>query len=188
MQTKPKENSIVTSSYDAERNVITFTVKGQGDMTLDLNKVSKENLARAVVHGFNQRIPDAAAIGRTDADGKIIPEDERTRIKWERMNELCVHYESGTTEWSRKGEGGPSRVLTIEAIARVKGITYEDAEAIVDKHAEMHKMERKAALADIRKKSAKTVAMMDTIRDERRAAKGDQTDLTADDLLDGIDC
>ncbi len=66
MQSKPKANSIITSVYDAERNVIKFTVLGQGEMELDLNKVSKENLAYAAVHGFNQRIPDGAAIGATD--------------------------------------------------------------------------------------------------------------------------
>lgn len=185
MQTQPKANSIITSKYDEARNVLVFTVLGQGDVELDLNKVSAANLARAAIHGMNQRIPDAAAIGMTDKDGEIIPKDERTRIKYERMNDLCRFYESGTEEWGRKrAEGeGSGKSLTIEAIARVKGLTYEEAEALVQRHADtVLKGDRKKALAQLRQ-AQKVVEAMAAIRSERDAKRAT---VDADSILDGL--
>lgn len=177
MQTKAKANSIVTSSYDEGRNVITFSVLDVGDVELDLNKVHEANMRRAAIHGWNQRIPDAAAIGVTDKDGNVIPKAERNRIKYERMNELCAHYESGTEEWNRRasGEGNGGKSLTLEAIARWKGISYEEAEALVEKHAEIHKMDKKAALAFFRT-GTKTKAAMQEIRDERATKSAPKVD------------
>lgn len=185
MQSNAKANSIVTSRYDAERNVIVFTVLGCGDTELDLNKVSQANSARAAVHGWNQRIPDAAAIGQADKDGNIIPKAERNRIKYERMNDLCRFYESGTDEWSRKGSGGGSAEgsLTIQAIARVKAIDYAAAETLVQLHADMHNRgDRKKALAFLAT-GKRVAAAMAEIRNERAAA---QTNLDADALLDSM--
>lgn len=136
MQSNPKSNSIITSKYDAEANVITFTVLGHGDVALDLNKVHADNLARAAIHGFNQRIPDSAAIGTADVGGKPIPKAERTRIKFERMNDLCRHYESGTAEWSRKGDGlGALPALGVAVFARANDCTLESAKERIEARA-----------------------------------------------------
>jgi len=184
MQSKPKANSIITSAYNAERNTITFTVLGYGDVELDLNKVSAENFARAAIHGFNQRIPDAAAIGTLDADGNVIPKAERTRIKYERMNDLCRFYESGTTEWSRVGQGGGSRSITIEAIARCKDWTYETAEDEVTRYAERKfNGDRKKALAKLGGDPLVREAIRE-IRAERDAARGDAN--AANAILDEL--
>jgi hypothetical protein len=196
MQTKAKSNSIVTSVIPEGTPMIDLTVRvpasilfqvlNQGEIGFDLTKVSPENHGRALLHGWNQRIPDAAAIGRTDEDGNHIPEAERTRIKAERMNDLCIHYESGTEEWSRRkeGDGTGGRSLTIEGIARAKGIEYEEAIGFVDQHAEMHKLDRKAALADIRKKSEKVRTAMAAIRLERATKAAERVTVSGDDLLD----
>ncbi len=181
MQTKPKANSIITSRFDTDRNTIIFTVKDQGDVELDLSKVHEDNMRQAAIHGWNQRIPDAAAIGRTDKDGRIIPEAERTRIKFERMNELCRHYESGTDRWNRtaEGDGSGGRALTIEAIARVQGIAYAEAVRRVEALAEhKHGGDTKAALAVLRKAGAIQAAMA-----EIRAEREPKTDLNAEEML-----
>lgn len=181
MQTKPKSNSIITSVYDEERNVIKFTVLGQGDVELDLNKVAESNMRRAAIHGWNQRIPDAAAIGRADAEGEIIPETERTRMKFERMNDLCRHYESGTEEWNRKGTGGGGggKSLTIEAMAEVRGIEYDEAAALAQRHADtMYKGDLKKALAFFRT-GAKIAEAMRQIKLARMAAPA----VNPDDVL-----
>lgn len=156
---------------------ITFTVLDTGEVGLDLRKVSAANLAYAVVHGFGQRIPDAAAITTTDKDGTVIPKDERTRIKYEKMNEVCVHYESGSVEWAMKarGDGAGARSITLEAIARVKGCTYDEAKAKVEAHAEVHKIDSKKALAELRK-SAKVQEAIAAIRAEREAAPDERVD------------
>lgn len=196
MQSNPKSNSIITTTatYDDMIDVtvkiprkMAFTVLDTGVVETDLSKWSPVCLGTALVHGVNQRLPDGAAIGRTDKDGEIIPEPERRRIKYEKMNELAVHYESGTEEWNRKPSGGgegSGKSLTIEAIARWKGIDYEAAEALVEKHAEIHKMDIKGALAFFRT-GKKTKAAMQEIRDERAKAKGPEVD--PDSLLEEIE-
>jgi hypothetical protein len=110
MQTKPKANSIVTSIYDAPSHAITYTVRdGEhivGEMTLHLNKVHPDNLARGLIAGFNQRIPDAAAINATPPPKDATPEQKAalTRTRCERkhalMARLVDHYNAGTSDWS----------------------------------------------------------------------------------------
>lgn len=198
MQSKPKTNSIITSHIPDDTDYLEFMVRVPARMVFevrnpdgtmfrevefDLSAVHPDNLGRAVVHGFNQRIPDAAAIGLTDADGNIIPKTERTRIKAERMNDLCRFYESGTEAWGRKGDGGGGRSLTIEAIARVKAIEYDRAVEMVDRHAAtVCGGDRKKALRELAK-SPKVQAAMNAIRAERTPV----ADETADDLLDSME-
>lgn len=182
MQSKPKVNSIITSAYDADANILTFSVLGIGDIPFDLNKVHADNLAHAAVHGFNQRIPDAAAIGLTDDDGNIIPKADRTQAKFDRMRDLVAWYESGVGGWSRKGDGGGGRSLTIEAIARVKAVDYDRAVEMVARHAEtVCGGDRKKALRELAK-SAKVQTAMAAIRAERTPA----TSVDADEALDSM--
>lgn len=125
MQSKPKANSIITSVLATDGNNITFLVRGHTDapLVLDLTKVSADNMRRAALHGFNQRIPDGAAIGAADKDGNIVPAAERDALKHSRMAALVAHYNSGTAEWSRKVEGGTRDTGGIElrAIAAIQG-------------------------------------------------------------------
>lgn len=192
MQTKVKSNSIVTHAVSEELisltivvpKTLTFFVKDNGDVSLDLSKVSPENMGRACMHGWLQRLPDAAAISRTDADGNFIPEATRTRMKKEGINDLCIHYESGTTEWSRKpsGDGSGNRSITIEAIARVKGRDYDAAKIFVEEHAKMHNGgDTKKALAFLRTGKRVAEAII-AIRNERAAASSGNQD--ADAMLD----
>lgn len=119
MQSKPKANSIVTSEWNVENKVLTFTVLNTGACTLDLKKVHANNREHAEYHGWNQAIPDSAAIGLADKAGNIIPKAERARMKLERMQEKCLHYESGTPDWSRKAPGGGfDGALVLAAIMR----------------------------------------------------------------------
>lgn len=112
--------------------VLGFKVRGFGDILLDLEKVSVANISWAVVHGFGQRLPDSAAISRTDKDGRIVPQDQRDRTKGEKMTELRDFYETGTEEWERAKRGGDggaavemARVL--QAIMKVSAISNEEA-------------------------------------------------------------
>lgn len=182
MQTKAKSNSVITSTFDSDTRVLTFNVLGQGSLRLDLNRVSAANLARAAVHGFNQRIPDSAAIGQADSDGVPIAADERTRMKFERMRVLCEHYETGTEDWARRaagGEGG-ARSITLEALARVQACTYEEAQALVARRAEKSGKKPAAILAVLRNASAIAAAIL-KIREERTASAGSAE--AAEDML-----
>lgn len=162
---------------------IAFAIEGIGDQTLDLTKVHPDHHTRALARGWYERFKDAAAVNRADVDGNIISKAEHSRIKYERINDLAIHYESGTADWSRKGEGtGGGKSITIEAIARVRGITYAEAESKVEAHAAvMFHGDRKKALENLR--TGRRVAdAIKAIRDERTPA----ANIDADAALDRI--
>lgn len=91
------------------------------------DRASAENRAYAELHGFKQRIIDAAAVERTDADGKIIPADERSAMQTRNMTAIIEHIESGSTEWNIRASGGTSDGgLLVKAMVRA-GATLERA-------------------------------------------------------------
>ena len=98
-----KSNSVITHSVTG--NVITFNVIGFGALKFDTDKVSNECANHAALHGFVQRISDAAAMSRDPKTGKPATPQE----KYDAMAALVAHYESGTPEWSRvrAGDGSP---------------------------------------------------------------------------------
>lgn len=123
MQSKPKSNSIVTSEY--ADGVISFRVRGaQSPILFHLDSASAANRARAEVHGWVQRVVDAAAVGMTRADGSIIPAPERDALKYAAMVKVRDHYESGSADWGRKAEQGEreSGGLALRAIAAIQGV------------------------------------------------------------------
>jgi hypothetical protein len=167
MQTEKKRNSVVThalvTNEAGEVTGITWNVLGAGSATLMLDKIHENNRAWAEIHGWIQRGSDGAAKSRDPETGRpATPADKLAGIQ-----RVVDHYESGAEEWEMRGGGGTGRSLTIEAIARVKGVEYEEAEAMVDRHAEtIHKGDRKAALANLRQAAA-VMEAMDAIRKER---------------------
>lgn len=101
-----KSNSVITHSVAG--NVLTFNVIGFGELKFDTDKVSNECANHAALHGFTQRISDAAAISRDPETGKSATPQE----KYDAMAQLIAHYESGTSEWSRvRSDGAPKGVL-----------------------------------------------------------------------------
>lgn len=181
MQSKPKSNAIVTHSV-AEDGVITFEVLGVGKLRFDPAAVAPVNRRRAEMHGWIQRIVDAAAIGVTDSEGNIIPKEERTRMKYHAMNEIIIHYESRSEEWSRVGSGGGARSLTIEAIARVQGIEYDAAVEMVERHAEKkYDGDTRKALNKLRQAEAVQKAMS-AIRAERTPKTSIDADAELEEL------
>lgn len=180
-QAKPKANSIVTHEVH-EDGRITFTVLGVGPLKFNPALVHEANRRRAETHGWIQRIVDAAAIGLTDSEGNIIPREQRNRMKYHAMNDIITHYESGAEEWSRVGGGGGARSLTVEAIARVQGVEYEEALERVERHAEAkYGGDTKKALAKLRQSEAVQKAMS-----EIRAERTPKTNIDADAELEAL--
>lgn len=108
MNTKAKSNSVIT--HQASNKGISFDVVGVGIIDLDFSKVDEANKNRAMIHGFIQRISDAAAISRDPETG----ESATAQDKFDAMQRLVTHYESGTSEWSRRpvaGEGKSGGLL-----------------------------------------------------------------------------
>lgn len=108
MNTKAKSNSVIT--HNVVGSLITFTVLGVGKIPFDTGNASSDCGRHAMIHGFIQRISDAAAISRDPETGEpATPQD-----KFDAMKRLVDHYESGTSEWSRKpiaGEGQKGGLL-----------------------------------------------------------------------------
>ena len=118
MNTKVKSNSVITHSFDAVNNSITFTVLGAGKFEMFLSSMHADVLARAAIHGMIQRISDKAALGFNKEENRYATAQE----KFEAMKALADHYGTGSAEWSpgraagARDEGG----VTLRAIAKVK--------------------------------------------------------------------
>lgn len=100
MNTKAKSNSVIT--HEVNEHSLVFNVQGAGRLVFNTLLVSKENHMQAKMHGFIQRISDAAAISRDPETGQPASAQD----KFDAMSRLVAHYESGTSEWSRKPVAG----------------------------------------------------------------------------------
>lgn len=119
-QAKPKSNSVITHEVtrtDEGHVIIKFNVLGAGYTMLELSRVAQSNKDRAMVHGFVQRISDAAALSRNPSTG--LPASPVDKLN--AMGELVDHYMTGTEEWSRKRTGGGAQEggLLLEALVRM---------------------------------------------------------------------
>jgi hypothetical protein len=81
----------------------------------------------AMLHGFMQRLGDAAAISRTQKDGTVITVTEEMRRN--AVLELVTHYESGSESWTTTAAKQPKQNAAILAFATKHGLDYAAAEA-----------------------------------------------------------
>lgn len=122
-EAKVRANAVVTMTK--MDNKLIFTVKGVAEkLTFDIDKVSAENQARAMVHGFKQRIGDGAALSADTETGKAASPE----AKFARMKALVDHYMSGSTEWAIKAASGSffDTDLHVKAILRA-GLAKDEA-------------------------------------------------------------
>lgn len=118
MEAQVKRNSVINVAVDGPE--IVFEVSGAGKVILDTSRVHPEIERHAMLHGFKQRISDAAAMSCDGAGRPASPTE-----KLDAMRALVAHYESGTAEWSRRAEAaGPRGGFLFEALSRM----YPDAD------------------------------------------------------------
>jgi len=149
MEPEMKANQSVGYKLDTEQGRITFHIKGQGPLVLDMGKVHVDNVTRAAYVGMAQvRIVDAAAIGRADKDGNLLSESTRNQMKYDRMVALVLHYETGSAEWSprHRAEKVDNHAFTIRALAELRGITKEEANGLIDQWATLLNKSRAVVL------------------------------------------
>ena len=173
---KKRVNSIITvTRWD---NKLKFAFTGVGDFTFDPDKVSAENRARAMVHGFEQRVRDAAALSVDRDTGK----SASPTAKFDAAKRIADHLMSGATEWNLKpaATGGLDAGLVIMAIMRVFRKSLDEAETVIATTMSKKGIERTAALK-LWANSKQVAAAMLEIKTERLATTED-----ADDLLDEI--
>ena len=149
MQSKPKSNSVVTHTLGDDGCTITFKVLNAGEFTFDVMAAHANMQHRAAVHGFVQRISDAAAKSRDTETGKpATPAD-----KLAAMRRVADHYASGVDQWAlvRAEGGGAGPSIVVRAFAALQGMPVADAQTRIKELAEKRRLTTKAVLAQLRK-------------------------------------
>lgn len=178
---KMKSNSVVAvTQYD---NKLTFTVKDVGAFTFDPDKASAINRAKAMMHGFKQRISDGAALARDTETGlSATPE-----AKFVRMKQIAEHYMAGGDDWelrvaAPKGEGdGTWLCKALVALGKARDVAHAEERVLAfatKAHGGQLGPARKALLgaSDVKAKVL-----------ELKAAAIPESKLSADDMLDALD-
>ena len=139
MQTKAKSNSVVTHRLDGTAGTeLIFTVKGAAqsddgalldvELRFSPERASTECRTRAELHGWIQRISDAAAISRDTKTGKSATAAEKLAA----MAKLVEHYETGTADWKMAGSGGgggagsAEKALLVRCLMEIYPLKTED--------------------------------------------------------------
>lgn len=156
-----------------------FTFGTIGKLVFDPALVSAENRARAMMHGFKQRIIDNAAIKAED-NGKV-----NVQAKFDAMRQIIDHLESGATDWNVKQAAratGPDAGLLIRALIEMgKTASVEAANVLFERLAAKREITREEAIKLLW--DAKDVGLkVAELRAEARTGKVD-----ADDLLDDLE-
>ncbi len=183
MNTKVKSNTIVTTQQ-LDATTLQFTVRGHDTPLLfDVEKCSAANRAHAELHGWKQRIVDAAAIEASDKDGNFIPTEIRDAMKFKAMQDVIAHYESGTDQWNlRAASGEVSASVTVEAIARVRDEPIHTVKMRIERLAEVKFAgDGQKTLAYLRRDVKVARAILD-IQQERMTVK-----VSANDILDEME-
>lgn len=114
-----RKNAVVTCRVEAENPAVwIFNVLGAGELRFDTKLASERNTQRAAMHGWKQRIADAAAISRDEeTNAPATPQ-----MKLERMQRLVAHYESGSEEWSARlsGAGAPEGGMLMQVLRTLR--------------------------------------------------------------------
>lgn len=174
MQTKPKANSIITSAI-IEGN-IEFTVLNAGKIVFDPAKVSAENRARAMMHGFIQRISDGGALSRNPDTG--LPATSADKLA--RMQRIADHLTSGATEWALKTAAPRDDTgLVLMALMRVRKLDVDGANALIERMMAKAELDRKAVIANVAK-NPDIIRTIGDIKAERAAANTIAADLLAE--------
>lgn len=178
MNEKVKSNSVTTVTYLDGKLVFGFA--GQPSFTFDPDKVSAQNRARAMMHGFEQRIRDGGALGRDKETGaSATPEEKR-----EAMLRIAEHLMSGSDEWALK-VAAPKKDdpgLLLAAIGRATGKDQAGVEALLTTTMAKRSVDRVGALK-VWQDTKQVIAAKAEILAERAAAKAASAAGDADDLL-----
>ena len=96
--------------------------KPTGDrLAFDMSKASESNVAYAALHGFNQRIGDAGALGFNKETGQYASPAE----KFAAMQAVADHIMSGSNDWEMpRAASAPRADSTVELL--VKALMIED--------------------------------------------------------------
>lgn len=177
MNEKVKSNSVTTVTHLDGKLVFAF--QGLPSFTFDPERVSAQNRARAMLHGFEQRIRDGGALGRDKETGaSATPEEKR-----EAMLRIAEHLMSGATEWALKvaAPKADDPGLLVAAMMRGLGKDAAGIEAVIAATMAKRGVDRMGALK-VWQDTKQVQAAKAAIVAERAAAKAASAG-SAEDLL-----
>lgn len=142
-----KANSVVTQAVDAATGVVTFKVLGAGEFGFNPASASEVVRSRAMLHGFVQRIADAAAMSRDTKTGAAPSPLARLAA----MKRIADHYATGSVEWSipRAPRVDTLDSVILAAVVEATGKTEAEVLAMVERGAAGKGMTTKAYLAGL---------------------------------------
>lgn len=119
-----KKDARLVKSVDEFKGVLTWNFNVEGEEPLEFNVAAQYEEfnklypigARAMMHGFKQKISDAGAVAADTATGKV---DQSARIA--KMRRMAETLASGQWELTRTGGGGNTGGLLARAIAEAMG-------------------------------------------------------------------
>lgn len=173
-----------TIAHKIEGQLVKFAIKGAGELVLDVAKIHAANRTRAEMHGFVQRISDAAAMARDSKTGASATPQE----KFDAMRRLVEHYQSGAEGWSParsvEGVGRPRVDKDKELLAMALGIfnPQKDTATIAQFVQGLKKEQVTALLVSAQLKDSVTLAREEILKAESKIAEG----VDAEELLSGL--
>lgn len=160
--TMATRNSLAEKSFDPATGILTFKWSDDSESTIDVKALPDDIKLLAAAHGVSQKGGDSYASAGTKADDAGM-----TPLAWAKAQCKSVLDAIRSGDWSRAGAGGGGEpALIVEALARVYGVTTDEAEAKIDA---MSKEGVKAlkAMPDI----IGAIAAVKVERDEKRLAR-----------------
>jgi hypothetical protein len=115
MVTETKRPTIMVGTSDTNQNALVFDVDGVGKMVFDAANTAEDIRHRAMMHGFEQKIRDAAAIAYKQGDGTF--KRPTAKQKYDAMRDVIETLNNG--DWNKKREGGGDVGLLLEALIRL---------------------------------------------------------------------
>ena len=109
-----------------EGKTLVFTFEGLDPIVFDSRKATV-SMEDAMMHGFEQKIRDNAAISRKQKDGTVI--DVTEAMRRDAVQEMIAHLTTSTAWNMVKAQRAAPQNPTILAIANKRGCTYAEAEA-----------------------------------------------------------
>lgn len=180
MQSKPKSNSVCTTTIDPATGIHTYTVLGAGVLTFDPKSLTPECALAALNQGCNQKIVNSAALSCDTVTGK----SAAAAAKFAAIKATIDRLSSGGA-WNapRGGPSGPDAGLIVAGMIRAGLVADVDAaNAALTNLATARGIPREAALslfADSKEVATATAA----IRAERATARAAAAPITAAGLM-----
>jgi hypothetical protein len=152
---------ILKSAWDEMAQVLTYTIKDRPELqpiVISVSEFPDEIKVCGLLHGFDQKFRDKVAGKAKDTDPTSF-----YRVFAQSTQDLVSQMSQG--DWNSRAEGGgtPGAGLTVEAIARNKGMDIAKVQA-------WYAAQTDAVKTGLRKVPA-IMATMATIRAERAAAR-----------------